>query len=162
MPELTHVDAAGNARMVDVGDKAVTARVAIATGWISLSEEAFAAVIERRAAKGDVLTIAQIAGIGGAKRAAEWIPLAHPLPLSGVTVDLAPDAAKRRIVATATVRTDWKTGVEMEALTAVSAALLTVYDMLKAVDRGMALGGICLLEKRGGKSGTWLRPSEGG
>lgn len=155
MVELTHTDNAGNARMVDVGDKEITAREAIAEGRITLGPEALAAVVERRAKKGDVLAVAQLAGIQAAKRTSDLVPLCHPLPLSGVRVDL--DVVGSTIVARARVRTTWRTGVEMEALTSVSAALLTVYDMLKAVDKGMVIGDIRLLEKRGGKSGTWVR-----
>ena len=157
MVELTHTDADGNSRMVDVGDKAITAREAIAEGEIRLGSEALAAVVERRAKKGDVLMVAQLAGIQAAKRTSDLVPLCHPLPLSGVRVDLEVDEAGSRILVRARVRTDWRTGVEMEALTSVSAALLTVYDMLKAVDRSMEIGGIRLIEKRGGKSGTWVR-----
>ena len=154
---LTHIDDAGNARMVDVGSKPLTDRVAVAEGWIRLSEEALAQVIERRAAKGDVLAVAQIAGIQSAKRTSDLVPLCHPLPLSGVEVHLEVDAETSRVRVVATVRTTWRTGVEMEALASVSAALLTVYDMLKAVDRSMEIGGIVLLEKRGGRSGDWRR-----
>jgi cyclic pyranopterin phosphate synthase len=161
MVELTHTDADGNAHMVDVGGKAITRREAVAEGWIALSAAAFAAVVERTAKKGDVLAVAQLAGIQGAKRTADLIPLCHPLPLSGVDVELHTDAATQRVVVRATARTHWRTGVEMEALTAVSAALLTVYDMLKAVDRTMELGGVRLLEKRGGRSGDWVRPHGG-
>ena len=157
MVELTHTDSAGNSRMVDVGDKAITAREAIAEGEIRLGPDALTAVVERRAKKGDVLMVAQLAGIQAAKRTSDMIPLCHPLPLSGVRVDLEVDEPNSRILVRARVRTDWRTGVEMEALTSVSAALLTVYDMLKAVDRGMEIGGIRLIEKRGGKSGTWVR-----
>lgn len=153
--ELTHVDASGDARMVEVGEKPVTSREATAEGFITLSPEAMAMVVERRAKKGDVLTIAQIAGIQGAKRTADWIPLCHPLPLTGVRVLLEP--LDDRIRVEARVRTDGRTGVEMEALTAVTAALLTVYDMLKAVDRAMEIGPVRLLEKTGGKSGTYTR-----
>jgi cyclic pyranopterin phosphate synthase len=159
VPHLTHVDAAGNARMVDVGDKEVTARRAVAEGFVALGPEAFAAVSERRAAKGDVLAIAQLAGIQGAKRTSDLVPLCHPLPLSSVDVRLELDPATRRVRAEATVTTHWRTGVEMEALTAVSVALLTVYDMLKAVDRGLEIGPIHLLSKSGGRSGTWTRAS---
>lgn len=155
MPDLTHTDAEGNARMVGVGAKPVTDRVAVAEGWIAMGPVALAAVTERTARKGDVLTVAQLAGIQGAKRTADLIPLCHPLPLTGVDVRLWVDGDRVRCRATA--RTTWRTGVEMEALTAVSAALLTVYDMLKAVDRSMELGGVRLLEKRGGRSGTWTR-----
>jgi cyclic pyranopterin phosphate synthase len=157
MPELTHVDAAGDAHMVDVGGKPLTERVAVAEGQITLSPEGYAAVVERRAAKGDVLTIAQIAGIQGAKRAADLIPLCHPLPLSGVDVELSLRAGCV-VHCRATARAHWRTGVEMEALSAVSAALLTVYDMLKAIDRGMEISGVRLVEKRGGRSGPWSRP----
>jgi cyclic pyranopterin phosphate synthase len=151
--ELTHVDAAGNARMVDVSEKAASKREAVACGHIAVSDAALAAVLQRTAKKGDVLTVAQIAGITGAKRTSDLIPLCHPLALTSVRVELSVDEEQRRIVATATVATVGPTGVEMEALTAVSAALLTVYDMLKAVDRAMEIGGIRLLSKRGGRSG---------
>ncbi len=157
MPKLTHVDQEGNARMVEVGDKPITTREAVAEGWIALSPDAFQAVEERRAAKGDVLATAQLAGIQGAKRTSELIPLCHPLPLSGVDVALSLDPSSRRVLVRTTARATWRTGVEMEALTAASAALLTVYDMLKAIDRSMEIGGIRLLEKRGGRSGTWVR-----
>jgi cyclic pyranopterin monophosphate synthase len=156
MPELTHLDATGNARMVEVGAKPITNRVAVAEGHITLSQVAQLAVEERTAAKGDVLAIAQLAGIMGAKRTSDLIPLCHPIPLSSVQVHLATEPG--RVVCTATASANWRTGVEMEALGAVSAALLTVYDMLKAVDRGMQIGGIRLLEKRGGRSGTWVAP----
>jgi len=157
MVDLSHADAQGNARMVDVGDKEVSRREAVAEGHIALGPEALVAVLERRARKGDVLAVAQLAGIQGAKRASELIPLCHPLPLTAVEVDLHVDEAARRVVVRATARATWRTGVEMEALAAVSAALPTVYDMLKAVDRGMEIGGIRLLRKSGGRSGTWLR-----
>lgn len=150
---LTHVTAGGDARMVEVGEKAVTRREATAEGWVHLSAEALAQVNERRAKKGDVLTIAQIAGIQGAKRTAEWIPLCHPLPLDGVDVHLHVEAGAIRVVAT--TRCTGRTGVEMEALTAVTAAALTVYDMLKAVDRGIRIDGVRLLAKSGGRSGDW-------
>lgn len=152
---LTHVDEAGNARMVDVDGKAVTARTAVARGFITLGSEAHEAVRTRTAKKGDVLTIAQLAGIQGAKRTADLIPLCHPLPLTGVDVELTLEEGGVRC--TATARTTWRTGVEMEALSAVSAALLTVYDMLKAVDKGMTIGPIELVEKTGGRSGDWRR-----
>jgi len=157
MPDLTHVDADGNAHMVDVGAKPMTNRRAVARGQIRLSAEAAAAVAERTAAKGDVLAVAQLAGIQGAKRTADLIPLCHPLPLSGVDVVLHLDG--QVVVCEATARAHWRTGVEMEALGAVSAALLTVYDMLKAIDKGMVIEQIRLLEKTGGKSGPW-RASE--
>jgi cyclic pyranopterin phosphate synthase len=153
MPELTHVDADGDAHMVDVGAKPLTHRRAVARGQIRLSQRAAAAVAERTAAKGDVLAVAQLAGIQGAKRASDLIPLCHPLPLSGVDVSLHLDGDV--VVCEATARAHWRTGVEMEALAAVSAALLTVYDMLKALDKGMVIEQIRLLEKTGGKSGPW-------
>ncbi len=153
--ELTHMDAEGNARMVDVGGKPITAREAIATGRIRMTPAARAAIVEQRVKKGDVLAVAQLAGIQAAKRTADLVPLCHPLPLSAVQVMLAPegeDAVRVR----ATVRCSWTTGVEMEALTAASVALLTVYDMVKAIDRGMVIEGVRLLEKRGGRSGEWI------
>ncbi len=153
MAELTHVDAAGNARMVDVSEKVASKREAVATGHIAVSPAALAAVVERTAKKGDVLAVAQIAGIQGAKRTADLIPLCHPLALTSVRVELEVDAGKGHILATATVATVGVTGVEMEALTAVSTALLTVYDMLKAVDRTMEIGGVHVVSKRGGRSG---------
>jgi cyclic pyranopterin phosphate synthase len=155
MAELTHIDERGDARMVEVGGKPITRRIAVAEGRIRLGDEALAAVVERRAAKGDVLAVAQLAGIQGAKRASDLVPLCHPLPLSGVDVVLTVD--DHDVVVTATAKAHWRTGVEMEALAAVSAALLTVYDMLKAVDRSMEIGGIRLLRKEGGRSGTWVR-----
>ena len=156
---LSHIDASDNARMVEVSDKPVTAREAVAEGIITMSAEAVAIIRERRAAKGDVLLVAQIAGIQAAKRTGDLIPLCHPLPLSGVDVhfELLPDGVRCE----ATARTMDRTGVEMEAMTAVSVALLTVYDMIKAVDRGMTLSGVRLLRKSGGRSGTWTRGSEG-
>ncbi len=150
---LTHLDATGAARMVDVSAKPATVREAIATGRIAMSPSAIAAVRDGAAAKGDVLAVARIAGIMAAKRTAELIPLCHPLPLAGVTVDLVVEADG--IVATATARTTYATGVEMEAMTAVSIALLTVYDMVKAIDRGMTIGAVRLLAKSGGRSGEW-------
>ena len=152
---LTHVDSDGNAHMVDVGGKRVTAREAVAAGRIRMSPQARRAIVEQRVKKGDVLAVAQLAGIQAAKRTADLVPLCHPLPLTSVSVLLEPegdDAVKVR----ATVRCNWYTGVEMEALTAASAALLTVYDMVKAIDRGMVIEGVRLLEKRGGRSGEWV------
>jgi len=153
MAELTHMDADGNAHMVDVGAKPLTDRRALAEGRIHLGAAAAAAVAERTAAKGDVLAVAQLAGIQGAKRTSDLIPLCHPLPLSGVDVELHLDGEV--VICRATARAHWRTGVEMEALAAVSAALLTVYDMLKAVEKGMVIDGIRLLEKTGGTSGPW-------
>lgn len=156
MKDLTHIDAHGNARMVDVGDKDITQREAVAEGFITLSTEAFAALTERRLKKGDALVVAQIAGIAAAKRTADLIPLCHPIPLSAVELSLEP-LPPDRVRAQARVRCEGRTGVEMEALTSVSAALLTVYDMVKAVDKGPEIGPIRLLSKSGGRSGTWRR-----
>ncbi|MBD8700130.1 cyclic pyranopterin monophosphate synthase MoaC [Sphingomonas sp. CFBP 13714] len=156
MSQLTHVDAAGAARMVDVGGKTPTARKAVATGRITMSAEAARAIAEGSAKKGDVIAVARVAGIMAAKRTSDLIPLCHPLPLTKITLDLDVDASG--VTATATVATDGKTGVEMEALTAVGVALLTVYDMAKAIDKAMEIDGIRLLEKRGGKSGDWSAP----
>ena len=150
---LTHLNAAGEARMVDVSAKAATARDAVAEGFIAVAPDALAAIRAGSVAKGDVLAVARVAGIMAAKRTADLIPLCHPLPIGGVDLDLAVEA--NGIRATATVRTTHTTGVEMEALTAVSVALLTVYDMAKAIDRGMTIGGVRLLAKRGGRSGAW-------
>ena len=157
-PRSSHVDAQGRAQMVDVGDKAVTRREAIARGAIRLSPEAFRAVVEGSAAKGDVLGIARIAGIQGAKRTGEWIPLCHPLGLESVEVDFRPDPDGPRIEIEATARVTAKTGVEMEAMVAVSAAALTIYDMCKSIDRGMTIEQVRLVHKSGGKSGTWDAP----
>lgn len=159
MSGLTHIDGAGNARMVDVGEKADTVRSATAEAWVRMAPETFALIRSGTAKKGDVLGVAQLAGIMGAKRTADLIPLCHPLPLSGVTVTLDADPAVGAVRIEATARTTGKTGVEMEALTAVSTAALTVYDMVKAVDRGMTVDGIRLLRKEGGKSGTWTAPA---
>jgi cyclic pyranopterin monophosphate synthase len=151
--DLTHLDETGAARMVDVSAKPDTQRRAIATGRITMSADAATAIRDNAIAKGDVFAAARIAGIMAAKRTGDLIPLCHPLPITSVTIDLAPGDAG--VTATATVTTTGKTGVEMEAMTAVSVALLTIYDMAKAVDKGMAIGGIRLLEKTGGKSGDW-------
>jgi cyclic pyranopterin phosphate synthase len=150
---LTHLDEHGAARMVDVGGKAETERVAIAGGTIRMNEAARAAIGQGTAAKGDVFAAARIAGIMAAKRTADLIPLCHPLPLSAVELDLSMTADGAR--ATATIRLTGRTGAEMEAMTAVSVALLTIYDMVKAVDKAMVIGDIRLIEKRGGKSGPW-------
>jgi cyclic pyranopterin monophosphate synthase len=155
--KLTHFDDAGAAHMVDVGAKPETERVGIASGWISMEPATLAAVKAGTIGKGDVLGVARIAGIQAAKKTADWIPLCHPLRITGVDVDLR--VAKDRVEITATVRAFDRSGVEMEALAAVSAAALTVYDMCKAIDRGMTIGDIRLEEKRGGKSGTWKRSS---
>jgi cyclic pyranopterin monophosphate synthase len=155
MADLSHFDASGQAHMVDVGAKQETARVAVATGRILMRGETLARILEGSAAKGDVLGVARIAAIQGAKHTAQLIPLCHPLPLTRVSVAFAIDEADRAVDCTATAETVGRTGVEMEALTAVSVALLTIYDMCKAVDKGMRLEGIRLLEKTGGKSGRW-------
>lgn len=141
--------------MVDVGDKDVTRRVAVATGWIRMQPETLRAIRQGQTAKGDVLLVAQLAGITAAKRTAELIPLCHPLALSGVEVEIEADAALPGVRVEARVQVEGRTGVEMEALTAVSGALLTVYDMTKALDRAMEIGGVRLLHKEGGRSGTW-------
>ena len=150
---LSHLDADGAARMVDVSAKPATARAATASGRIAMSVEAAAAIRDGAVKKGDVLAVARVAGIMAAKRTADLIPLCHPLPLSGVTLDLTVE--EDGVTATATVRTTHATGVEMEAMTAVSVALLTIYDMAKALDRGMAIGDIRLRAKSGGRSGDW-------
>ncbi|MGR3498285.1 MAG: cyclic pyranopterin monophosphate synthase MoaC [Limimaricola soesokkakensis] len=152
---LTHFDAAGRAHMVDVTDKQVTDRLAVAEGHVRMTPETLALVREGRAGKGDVLGTARLAGIMAAKKTADLIPLCHPLPLSKVTIDLEPDEDLPGVRITATVRTTGRTGVEMEALTAVSVASLTIYDMLKAAEKGMEIGGIHLALKEGGKSGRW-------
>ena len=158
MADLTHFNAAGEAHMVDVGDKDVTRRVAIAEGWIRMQPGTLDRIVAGAHAKGDVLGIARVAGIMGAKRTAELIPLCHPLALTRVSVDLEPQPEHNAVRCQATVETQGRTGVEMEALTAVQVALLTIYDMCKAVDRGMTMTEIRLLEKSGGKSGAWRRP----
>ena len=158
---LTHFDAAGNAVMVDVSEKPVTARQAVARGIITMNAEAFAAVERGTVKKGDVLGVARIAGIMATKRTSELIPLCHPLPLTKVSVDFTLLPERQGVEAVCTVKTTGVTGVEMEALTGVSTALLTIYDMCKAVDKGMELGEIGLVEKTGGKSGHYVR-AEGG
>ena len=156
MAELTHFDAAGNAHMVDVGAKAETKRLARAVGKIRMKPETFALVASGTAKKGDVIGVARIAAIMASKKTSELIPLCHPIALTHVTVDfeLCPETSE--VVCTAVCETKGQTGVEMEALTAVEVGLLTVYDMLKAVDRFMEIGGIHLEEKAGGKSGHWV------
>jgi cyclic pyranopterin phosphate synthase len=155
MGELTHFNAAGQAHMVDVGAKAETHRVAVATGQIVMQASTLAKIREGSASKGDVLGVARIAAIQGAKRTSELIPLCHPVPLSNVDVEFELIAESNAVQCTARAETVGRTGVEMEAFTAVSVALLTIYDMCKAVDRGMRIEGVRLLEKRGGKSGIW-------
>lgn len=152
---LTHFDAKGDAHMVDVSDKPSTARIATAEGWVKMARETFDIISEGRAKKGDVLGVARLAGIMGAKKTPDLIPLCHPLPVTKVSVDLQPDADLPGVRITATVKTTGQTGVEMEALTAVSTAALTVYDMAKAVDKAMEIGGIRVVLKDGGKSGRY-------
>ena len=152
---LTHFDGKGDAHMVDVTDKDVTARVAVAGGWVKMERETLALIEDGRARKGDVLGVARLAGIMGAKKTPDLIPLCHPLPVTKVAVELTPDPALPGVRIEATVKTTGQTGVEMEALTAVSTAALTVYDMCKAADRAMEIGGIRVLVKDGGKSGRY-------
>ena len=152
---LTHFDGKGDAHMVDVSDKDVTARVAVAGGWVKMERETLALIEDGRAKKGDVLGVARLAGIMGAKKTPDLIPLCHPLPVTKVAVELTPDPALPGVRIEATVKTTGQTGVEMEALTAVSTAALTVYDMCKAADRAMEIGGIRVLVKDGGKSGRY-------
>jgi cyclic pyranopterin monophosphate synthase len=158
MAGLTHFDAGGKAHMVDVSDKAATDRLAVAEGHVVMSATTLALVTEGRAEKGDVLGIARIAGIMGAKRTSDLIPLCHPLPITKVAIDLTPDPSLPGVRITATVRTAGQTGVEMEALTAVSVAALTLYDMLKAAEKTLRIEGIRLRLKEGGKSGRFEAP----
>jgi cyclic pyranopterin phosphate synthase len=155
---LTHFDAAGNATMVDVSAKAVTDRTATARARVVMAAETLAVVMAGTAKKGDVLGVARLAGIMGAKRTADLIPLCHPLPITSVRLDLTPDPATGAVEIAATVRTTGQTGVEMEALTAASIAALTVYDMLKAIDRGMRVEDLRVTHKSGGKSGEFNQP----
>ena len=157
MAELTHLDGDGHARMVDVGGKPATARVAVAEGRIRMSPGAVAAIRDGEVPKGDVLAAARIAGIMAAKRTADLIPLCHPLALDSVGVDFA--FADGALTARATAALTGRTGVEMEAMVAVSVALLTIYDMAKAIDKAMVIEGVRLVEKRGGKSGDWRAPA---
>ncbi len=160
---LTHIDEQGRARMVDIGEKAVTHRVCIARAEVRMAAETLAKISDGSLPKGDVLAAARIAGIQAAKRTPEWIPLAHTLPLDSVAIELTPDPGGpdgARLLIEARVEAHWRTGVEMEALVAASAAGLTIYDMCKAVDRGMRLEAVRLVLKRGGKSGSWTRPDE--
>lgn len=158
MTGLTHFDAKGDAHMVDVSDKAVSDRIAVACGNISMTAETFDLIVKGTAKKGDVLGVARLAGIMGCKQTAALIPLCHPLPITSVSLDLVPDADHCRVVITSTVKTSGQTGIEMEALTAVSVAALTVYDMLKAVDRSMVISDIKVMLKDGGKSGRYEAP----
>jgi cyclic pyranopterin phosphate synthase len=160
MGELTHFDASGRAHMVDVGDKPQTHRLAVASGRVVMLPATLRRIVDGTAAKGDVLGVARVAAIQGAKRTSELIPLCHPLPLTRVAVEFTADESASAVECRATAETVGRTGVEMEALTAVSVGLLTIYDMCKAIDRGMRFEGIRLLEKKGGKSGHWI--AEGG
>ena len=155
MAKLTHIGRGGEARMVDVSEKPATARVAVAEGRVVMSARTLDLVLKGDARKGDVLGAARIAGIMAAKKTHELIPLCHPLALSRVELDIAPDHKLPGLIVRATCKLTGQTGVEMEALTAVTVACLTIYDMVKAVERGMRIEGIHLVEKRGGKSGTW-------
>lgn len=157
---LTHLDPAGGVRMVDVGDKEVTEREAVAIGTVRMKPETLSLIAEGVMPKGDVLTTAQVAGIMAAKRTPDLIPLCHPLDLAGVTVDLSLDRETSAVNVRSTVRLSARTGAEMEALTAVSVACLTVYDMCKAVDKDMEITGIRLVRKSGGKSGLYVREGE--
>lgn len=158
--KLTHLDEQGRARMVDVGAKDVTERVCTARAEVRMARATLDAITSGRAPKGDVFATARLAGIMAAKRTGEWIPLAHPMPLDGVEVLLEADPAAECVRVEATVRANWRTGVEMEAMVAVSAAGLTIYDMCKAIDRGMSVTEVRLVRKSGGKSGVWVRPGE--
>ena len=155
MPGFTHFDESGAAHMVDVSDKPATARIATAGAWVKMARETFDLIVEGRAKKGDVISVARLAGIMGAKKTPDLIPLCHPLPVTKVAVDLVPDADLPGLRIEATVKTTGQTGVEMEALTAAATAALTVYDMAKAVDRAMEIGGLRVLLKDGGKSGRY-------
>ncbi|MFC1680587.1 cyclic pyranopterin monophosphate synthase MoaC [Pseudomonadota bacterium] len=155
--KLTHFNASGEAHMVDVGDKQITFRVAVASGRIRMLESTLDMILGDRHKKGDVLGIARVAGIMGAKRTSDLIPLCHPIAITRITIDFESDTESSSIACHARVETRGQTGVEIEALTAVQIALLTIYDMCKAVDRGMTMEGICLQEKSGGQSGHWTR-----
>ena len=157
MSKLTHLDEAGHAHMVDVSGKSDTDRMATATAIVKLTEAAMDVLLGGNLKKGDALAVARIAGIMAAKKTSELIPLCHPLPITKVSVDLEPDRATQQVLVTATVKTRGQTGVEMEALTAASTAALTLYDMMKAVDKGLTITSIQLEEKQGGKSGIWRR-----
>ena len=159
MPKLTHVNAAGEARMVDVGAKRATRRRAVARGRVRLGAEAFEQLSENRLAKGDALAVARIAGIQAAKRTAEWVPLCHTVPLEHLDIEIDLEPASSSVCVTAAATARWTTGVEMEAMVAVSACCLAIYDMAKAVDRGIAIESVWLVSKSGGRSGSWKRAS---
>lgn len=154
--QLTHVDSTGKVRMVDVGEKAPTRRTAIAEGRLRMRPETLSAILAGQVEKGEALAVARIAAIEGVKRTASLIPLCHPVPIDGVEVDIDPIEALPGLGVRVSVSAEWRTGVEMEALTGVSIALLALYDMCKAIDRGMELGPVRLLEKHGGRSGSWV------
>ena len=158
MSKLTHFNESGEAHMVDVGGKSVSAREAVAEGLIRMQPQTLKLIVEGGHKKGDVLAVARVAGIMAAKKTAELVPLCHTIPLTAVEIELMPDVAQSTVRCRATVRTQAQTGVEMEALAAVEITLLTIYDMCKAVDRGMTITDIGLLSKTGGKSGDWRRP----
>ena len=158
--KLTHLDPDGRVRMVDVGDKAVSQRVCIARGAVRMSAETLDEIVKGRAPKGDVLATARLAGIQAAKRTDEWIPLCHSIPLDSVELRIEPDPTGPRMLIEARAQAHARTGVEMEALVAVSAAALTIYDMCKALDRGMRIEAVRLVRKSGGKSGVWERSGE--
>ena len=160
MSKLTHLDDNGQAHMVDVSGKPETIRMARAVGSVQLSDSSMAALLEGNVKKGDALAVARIAGIMAAKKTSELIPLCHPLPISKAKVELEPDKDRNLVLITATVKTTGPTGVEMEALTAVSIAALTLYDMLKSVDKFITISALKLDEKQGGKSGAWKHPQE--
>ncbi|MCD6582305.1 MAG: cyclic pyranopterin monophosphate synthase MoaC [Desulfuromusa sp.] len=155
--ELTHFDKDGQAIMVDVSEKPLTVREAVARGEIQMQPETLLKILSQRIKKGDVFSVARLAGIMAAKQTSSLIPLCHPLPLSAVEIDFDSDPQRGRVTITATTKVTGQTGIEMEALTAVSVAALTIYDMCKAIDREMVIEGICLLKKSGGKSGTFTR-----
>ncbi len=157
MTKLTHFNSSGEAQMVDVGQKAITERIAITEGYIQMQPDTLTRINTGTHKKGDVLAIARIAGIMASKKTADLIPLCHPLPITHVEVNFSTDTEKNRIYCQTTVKTNGQTGVEMEALTATQIALLTIYDMCKAVDRGMSIEQVQLQEKSGGKSGHWQR-----
>jgi len=157
MGKLTHFDRAGRARMVDVGEKAVTRRMAVVSGKVVMKPETLKRIVDKKMEKGDVFGVARVAGIMAAKRTGDTIPLCHPLSIDTVEIDFRPDMKRSEVQIETTVKSTGKTGVEMEALVATAAAALTIYDMCKAVDRGMKISDIMLLKKSGGKSGTYLR-----
>jgi cyclic pyranopterin phosphate synthase len=159
MSKLSHIDTQGRAQMVDVAGKDVTSREAIATGMIQMQPDVLRMIVTGQIPKGDVLAVARVAGIMAAKKTPELIPLCHPLPITSVNIEFFPDEVRGTIALEARVRIEGKTGVEMEALTAVSVAALTIYDMCKAADKSMVVSDICLQKKTGGKSGTYVRQS---